>query len=76
MSTEFIGRMTDSGASPSQDEINSYLGGEASGRLLRLESFLRDDYESGRELKFPFGDSYGWGYRYSHKKQSKAIVWM
>ncbi len=49
---------------PLPDEISALLGGEAAARMERFESFLRSGYPYSRELKFPFGDSYGWGYRY------------
>lgn len=67
MSCVFEGRLTDSETPPSMDEISSLLGTEAVKRMKQLESFLQSGYELSREMKFPFGSSYGWGYKYSHK---------
>lgn len=37
-------------------------------RLVRFEEMLRENYDLNRELRFPFGNQYGWGFRYSHRK--------
>lgn len=29
--------------------------------------YLADHYDFKKELRFPFGNNYGWGYKYSHK---------
>ena len=36
-------------------------------RLIIFENRLKASYQLARELKFPFGNDYGWGYKYSHK---------
>jgi hypothetical protein len=51
---------------PSEDDIQSTLG-PASQCLHHLEDFLAASYDLTRELKYPFGRDYGWGYKYSHK---------
>jgi hypothetical protein len=53
-------------APPDGDFVKEYLGAESYGFLLELEKFLNDHYDLKKELKFPFGSSYGWGYKYSH----------
>jgi hypothetical protein len=44
------------------------MGDDAWERLMRFEDMLRERYDLYREMKFPFGNEYGWGFRYSHKK--------
>jgi hypothetical protein len=51
---------------PSQQEIDDTLDA-AKQHLDSLEVFLKANYDLVRELKFPFGNSYGWGFKYSHK---------
>jgi len=53
--------------SPSPDFIREYIGAESYHLLSQLENFLNDNYQLTKELKFPFGNKYGWGYKYSHK---------
>ena len=60
-------RLLDKGAPPAENLIREYLGEESWSNLLKLEQFLTDHYDLKKEMKFPFGNSYGWGYKYSHK---------
>jgi hypothetical protein len=60
-------RMLDKSVTPVQSEIESFLGIDSYERMMIFEKFLRDHYELERELRFPFGNNYGWGYRYNHK---------
>jgi hypothetical protein len=60
-------RLLDKSARPSSDFIRNYIGVESDSMLLQLEEFLKQNYQLTRELKFPFGNHYGWGYKYSHK---------
>lgn len=62
-------RMLDKKKKPTEDAIERYLGEESAARLRAFEDRLRADYELARELRFPFGDNYGWGYKYSHKRK-------
>lgn len=32
-----------------------------------MEEYLNTHYQLVKEIRFPFGNSYGWGYKYSHK---------
>lgn len=59
---------------PTASEITDFLGEEAYNRLLKLEGFLKDNYDFTRELKFPFGNNYGWGYKYSCKSKLLGYV--
>lgn len=58
---------------PSTEDIEAVLGC-AYALLQRLESFLDSSYDIKRELKFPFGKDYGWGYKYSHKSSHLCYV--
>jgi hypothetical protein len=60
-------RMLDKSVTPVQSDIESFLGIDTYERMMTFEKFLRDHYELERELRFPFGNNYGWGYRYNHK---------
>lgn len=60
-------RMLDKGNAPTPAQIQDYVGAESFGRLSKLEDYLKAHYSLSEELKFPFGGSYGWGYKYSHK---------
>lgn len=59
-------RMLDKSHEPSQEEIAATIGEDASRRLCALEDALAAQYRLARELRFPFGNNYGWGYKYSH----------
>jgi hypothetical protein len=60
-------RLLDKNVSPSEDFIKKYLGTESYHNLLELEKYLNAHYDLKKEIKFPFGNRYGWGYKYSHK---------
>ena len=60
-------RLLDKNVIPDEATIREHLGEESHKRLAAMESRLHEDYQLSRELKFPFGNNYGWGYKYSHK---------
>lgn len=59
-------RMLDKNQTPTAEEIEKTLSENGMRLLNELEDFLRGSYSLNRELRFPFGNSYGWGYKYSH----------
>jgi len=59
-------RMLDKNATPTDEEIANAVGAKGMRLLGLLEDFLRSNYNLSRELRFPFGNSYGWGNKYSH----------
>ncbi len=59
---------------PSEECIRLFMGDDAWQRLMRFEEMLRDHYDLNREMKFPFGNEYGWGFRYSRKKSLLLYV--
>ena len=60
-------RLLDKSHEPALEQIKEYLGNESHERLTQLEKYLQTHYLLTKELRFPFGNSYGWGYKYSHK---------
>ena len=62
-------RMLDKSSEPSTGAIIGHMGHDAYARLENLEALLHDRYTLTRELRFPYGNSYGWGYNYSHGKK-------
>ena len=60
-------RLLDKSVVPDEATIREHLGEKTAKRLTDMESRLHEDYQLSRELRFPFGNSYGWGYKYSHK---------
>lgn len=67
-------RLLEKGVPPTDDFIREYLGMESYNNLLRFEKFLDENYVLKKELKFPFGSKYGWGYKYSHKSNHLCYV--
>lgn len=66
-------RMLDKATEPSAEDIALHLGGSAA-RLEKLEAMLGDRYALSRELRFPFGNEYGWGYKYNHGKKHLLYI--
>lgn len=67
-------RLLDKNNPPTADYIREYIGKQSYGLLLQYEDFLRNHYHLTREMKFPFGNHYGWGYKYSHKTSHLCYV--
>lgn len=59
-------RMLDKARRPSPQDVRRALGEAAYALLCELEAQLQSRYRLAAELRFPFGDNYGWGYKYSH----------
>ncbi len=60
-------RMLNKEISPSENEIKEYVGKDIYQLLNYFETKLGTLYDFSKELKFPFGNNYGWGYKYSCK---------
>lgn len=67
-------RFTEKFQQPSEEFIRQFMGDDAWQRLMRFEEMLRERYDLNREIKFPFGNQYGWGFRYCHKKSLLLYV--
>lgn len=67
-------RMLNKIKEPSITEIHEFIG-ESSVLLLNdFEDIMKQRYDLKRDLKFPFGNNYGWGYKYSHKTKHLCYV--
>lgn len=60
-------RLLDKKNEPTANQIADYVGAQSAERLKYLEEHLQANYHLVKELRFPFGNNYGWGYQYSHK---------
>lgn len=67
-------RLTEKFHQPPEGLIRLFMGDDAWQRLMRFEEMLWERYDLTREMKFPFGNEYGWGFRYSHKKSLLLYV--
>lgn len=67
-------RFTEKYHQPPEEFLKVFMGEDAWGRLMRFEAMLRERYDLNREMKFPFGNTYGWGFRYAHKKSLLLYV--
>lgn len=67
-------RLLDKKNEPAPEQIKEYLGSESYERLLSLEEHLQRHYHLIKEIRFPFGNSYGWGYKYSHRSSHLCYV--
>lgn len=67
-------RMLDKQKPPSETEITDHIGKKHQLILDKIENELISRYDLIRELRFPFGNSYGWGFRYSHKSKHLCYV--
>ncbi len=59
---------------PTTEFIKGYIGEQSYNILSQFEDFLRKNYNLAKEMKFPFGNSYGWGYKYGHKTSHLCYV--
>ena len=67
-------RLLDKSVMPDEAAIQEYLGLQSHERFTIFENRLKANYQLVRELKFPFGNNYGWGYKYSHKASHLCYV--
>ena len=67
-------RLTEKKHKPREESVRAFMGDEAWQRLIRFEEMLEERYDLNREMKFPFGNDDGWGFRYSHKKSLLLYV--
>jgi hypothetical protein len=55
-------RLLDKNSPPTTEFIREYIGIKSYTILLQLEDFLSNNYHFSKEMRFPFGNNYGWGY--------------
>lgn len=68
-----MSRMLDKSKEPTIGEIKEKIKGSWN-ILVELEDELRNRYDLKKELRFPFGNNYGWGYKYAHKANHLVYV--
>ena len=61
--------MLDKYNTPNKDQINVYIGKKSLEYIQMLKNSLDKYFDINMELKFPFGNNYGWGYKVSHKSK-------
>lgn len=61
-------RMLDKKTEPSLDEFISYCGSTKE-LVLDLDIFLTEEMSLAKTLRFPYGNSYGWGLKYFLKRK-------
>jgi len=69
MENIFIGRMLDKKNVPSNDEIRTHIGEKSVENIEIIKNSLEKLLNINMELKFPFGNEYGWGYKVSAKSK-------
>jgi hypothetical protein len=62
-------RMLNKNIIPSEKDIIKHIGQKAVKNIDIIKSNLEKIFELNMELKFPFGNSYGWGYKASNKSK-------
>ncbi len=62
-------RMLNKQKTPTKNEIEEYIGGKSAYNIELIKKELEKIFELNMELKFPFGNNYGWGYKFSHKSK-------
>jgi len=62
-------RMLDKQNIPSEAEIKEYIGKKAVENIETIKNGLEKIFEIKTELKFPFGNNYGWGYKVGTKSK-------
>ncbi len=67
-------RLLDKNNPPATDFIREFVGIKSYTLLMQFEDFLNKSDHLSKEMKFPFGNNYGWGYKYSHKSSHLCYV--
>lgn len=70
----FEGRMLDKTNEPNIDEIRDWVSESFFEYINIFEDRLNERYDLKKELKFPFGNDYGWSFKYSHKSKYLAYL--
>jgi hypothetical protein len=67
-------RLLDKNIVLDEDAIEEHMGKQGYERLKKFEGILGSKYQLSKELKFPFGKEYGWGYKYAHRSAHLCYV--
>ena len=63
------GRMLNKQVTPTIIDIKKHCGEKCFGYIDTVKNALQNIFEVNMELKFPFGNDYGWGYKVSNKSK-------
>lgn len=67
-------RMLQKEVKPSLNDIYNIIGSDGTILLKDLDNFMRLSYDIVSEIRFPFGNKYGWGIKYSHRSKHLCYV--
>lgn len=67
-------RMLNKQIVPEFDDLISYSG-DCGALWIGLDEFLKERFEASRLVRFPYGNSYGWGTKYSRKSRHICDVY-
>lgn len=59
---------------PTRETIEKFIGVKAVDLLNKFEVELTNLYDLKRDLRHPFGDKNGWGYKYAHKNSHLCYI--
>ena len=62
-------RMLDKKTPPSEAEIATHIGRKSVEFIETIKNSLSKTFEINMELRFPYGNEYGWSYKFSHKSK-------
>ena len=62
-------RMLDKKNIPNENEINEHIGKKSYEYIQSIKGALEKVLEINMELRFPYGNDYGWGYKFSSKSK-------
>ena len=69
-------RMLNKQIIPTEDEIRNFIGNKSVENMETLMNCLNRIFEINVELKFPFGNNYGWGYKISNKTKHMFYLFL
>ena len=61
-------RLLDKTIAPSFDDLIAYSA-ESGALWLELDNYMRDNFSAQRQIRFPYGNKYGWSCKYSVKSR-------
>lgn len=66
--------MLNKNVKPTMEDIFSTIGDEGTKHWRLIEEFFNNSYDIDLEIRFPFGNNYGWGVRFKHR--NKMLCYM
>jgi len=67
-------RMLNKQIIPTKDEINEFIGKKSVENIEKIKDSLEKIFAINMELKFPFGNIYGWGFKVSTKSKHLCYI--